>query len=244
MRASFSCGPGSTRLTPSIFLSARRTARLQEAQVSPSTGMMTFDSPTAALAACGALPAALAGTTATIPRAEAAIRTTRRWLMALPRSCTLASTNESGMVPQAGRSSRLDLDAGKNRLLQRLVEGMVGERIVERLRVAPRFHQAVRLELGQVLRDRGHGHTENLGDVADADLLHLGEQPGDAQAGRTSGDREPRRELVNLGRELHLLAQLGDVLRSQRGSHAFHGSTLTIAHASVSRSSASCAGWR
>src|SRR5712692_7779823 len=140
MRASFSCGPGSTRLTPSIFLSARRTTRLQEAQVSPSTGMMTFDSPAPAIAACGALPAALAGTTATMPRAEAAIRTTRRLFMALPQS-TLASTNVRGGVAQARRSSWLDLDTGKNRLLQRLVEGMVGERIVEGLRVAPRFHQ-------------------------------------------------------------------------------------------------------
>src|SRR6266849_7135798 len=244
MRASFSCGPGSTRLTPSIFLSARRTTRLQEAQVSPSTGMMTFDSPAAALAACGGLPAALAGTTATMPRAEAAIRTTRRLFMALPRSRTLASANVRSGVAQARPSSRLDLNAGKDRLLQRLVEGMVGERIVERLRVASRFDQAVRFELGEMLRHRGHGHAEDLGDIADADLLHLGEQPGDAQSGRTAGDREPRGELVDVGRELHLLAQLGDVLRSQSRSHAFHGSTLAIAHASVSRSSASCAGWR
>src|SRR5712692_6493023 len=58
-------------LTPSIFLRARRTAKLQDAQLSPSTGMITFES-AAAFALCGALPAALTGETAAMPNAAAA----------------------------------------------------------------------------------------------------------------------------------------------------------------------------
>src|SRR5438128_1290668 len=81
MSASSSCGPGSMLLTPSIFLIARRTAKLHEAQLSPSTGMITFEPAAVAFALCGALPAALAGEGMPTLRAAAVTNITTRFFI-------------------------------------------------------------------------------------------------------------------------------------------------------------------
>src|SRR5437016_9136538 len=81
MSASSSCGPRSMLLTPSIFLIARRTAKLHEAQLSPSTGMITFESAAIAFALCGALPAALAGEGMPTLKAAAATNITTRFFI-------------------------------------------------------------------------------------------------------------------------------------------------------------------
>ena len=46
--------------------------------------------------------------------------------------------------------------------------------------------------------------------------------PDDTQPGRVAGDREARGQLVEVGREFQLLAQLRDVFRGQGGTNAFH----------------------
>src|SRR6267143_3974400 len=81
MSASSSCGPRSMLLTPSIFLIVRRTAKLHEAQLSPSTGMITFESAAAAFALSGMLLAALAGEGMHIIKAAAATNITKRFFI-------------------------------------------------------------------------------------------------------------------------------------------------------------------
>src|SRR6185369_444918 len=77
----------------------------------------------------------------------------------------------------------LDLKLAEEVLPQLRVERVLRQPVVDGLRVAARGHEAVRLELGQVLGDGRNRNAEHLRQVTHAEFFHVLEEVEELQAG-------------------------------------------------------------